>query len=730
MRFTLVAPVVLLTIFAHLSAQEESLSCQTPNNIRVDIRHIEAGGIGYGQGYSTGALFAIAKHSPRGWYPFLDLRGHAFNNGRFAANAGLGLRYERNGFLYGVNTYYDYRNQHRFHSNQVGGGLEFFSKRLEARVNGYFPVGKTKSRFFGGSQFNSFQGNYMYVSQRQTHTFTGVDGEIAGRWPNCLGWDFLTGAGPYYLERSGQNVYGGKGRIRASYKQYAFLELSGSYDNVFHGQIQGQIGFSIPLGPKSFWREPSSSAPFCQADLQRVSAPYRIEIIPFKTEYKRNPNPVVNPATGLPWFFIFVDNTSHSAGTFESPFPDLASAQAASGPNDVIYVFPGDGTTTGLTSGFVMQNGQQLLGTSFAYNFSTTNSGTILVPAMSATRPHLSRTDALAVTITNNCTVSGLYITSAITAAGTRISAIGNTTAAESTGNASLSNPTVTNNYIEQTQTSAGTAGYTIRLANITGVGTVSGNQINVVASGSSVCRPLYTDLYGTTCALTVANNNITYTGATNTTYVIRVAPDSSALVNVAILNNTVAATSSGIQANIIIRQGNGAQSTALIQGNTCTGTTNSIGDGIFIASIGSGTACTATILSNTVAVDAQSSFGAGIHLQTTGGASSITSTIQNNTTSLGLIGINPDVEAGSQVCSVLNNTSISNTRCIEATTVNAGSSLCLRCQGNIATPTSSTILLSAQAGTTYNLEPLVGNTGTLSTSGTITNVSQGFCGN
>lgn len=59
---------------------------------RLSIRHIEGGGIGYSQGYTT--LEGFFAPNPEGLplMPFLDLRGHVFNNGKMAANGGLGLR--------------------------------------------------------------------------------------------------------------------------------------------------------------------------------------------------------------------------------------------------------------------------------------------------------------------------------------------------------------------------------------------------------------------------------------------------------------------------------------------------------------------------------------------------------------------------------------------------------------------------------------------------------------
>ena len=62
-----------------------------PKHYRAGVRHIESGGIGYKNGYTT--IEAFLSPDPNEWIatPFLDARAHVFNNGKWAANAGVGL---------------------------------------------------------------------------------------------------------------------------------------------------------------------------------------------------------------------------------------------------------------------------------------------------------------------------------------------------------------------------------------------------------------------------------------------------------------------------------------------------------------------------------------------------------------------------------------------------------------------------------------------------------------
>lgn len=115
---------------------------------RTSIRHIEGGGIKYKQGYTTFDGFYAPNPEQFTLLPFLDLRGHIFDNGQLAANAGIGFRGEVGGRTYGLNAYYDCRNTQKENYNQVGLGLEALGDFWDFRINGYLPVGVQMSRGF------------------------------------------------------------------------------------------------------------------------------------------------------------------------------------------------------------------------------------------------------------------------------------------------------------------------------------------------------------------------------------------------------------------------------------------------------------------------------------------------------------------------------------------------------------------------------------------------------
>lgn len=103
----------------------------------------------------------------------------------------------------------------------------------------------------------------------------------------------------------------------------------------------------------------------------------------------------INPATDRPYVVWFVNNTNigGGVGTFKDPFSTLVAAQVASGPNDIIYIFPGTGTDKGQAVGIAPQAGQDLLGAGFSYQIETTR-GTVKIPAQAKGLPTISNTNS------------------------------------------------------------------------------------------------------------------------------------------------------------------------------------------------------------------------------------------------------------------------------------------------------------------------------------------------
>lgn len=55
--------------------------------IQISARHVQGAGVGYSRGYTTLEGFLSPSRCYEQWTPFIDLRGHVFNNAKLAANS-------------------------------------------------------------------------------------------------------------------------------------------------------------------------------------------------------------------------------------------------------------------------------------------------------------------------------------------------------------------------------------------------------------------------------------------------------------------------------------------------------------------------------------------------------------------------------------------------------------------------------------------------------------------
>ena len=204
------------TVAAESALPEATCENSLKRPMRVTARHIEGNGVGYNQGYTTLEGFFSPVHPWEFWVPFLDLRGHVFNSGKLAANAGMGIRYLTSSRVYGVNAYYDYRNTHHQHYNQVSAGLETLGKMWDFRINGYLPVG-TKTSSFYRTKFEEFKGNSIIISRKRELALKAANAEVGFHLDHFKHVPFYFAAGPYYLTGQGKTSWGGRGE---SYYRY------------------------------------------------------------------------------------------------------------------------------------------------------------------------------------------------------------------------------------------------------------------------------------------------------------------------------------------------------------------------------------------------------------------------------------------------------------------------------------------------------------------------------
>jgi hypothetical protein len=668
-------------LFAEIHAEgqdEQSCGCG-PRPMRVTARHIEANGVGYDQGYTTLEGFFSQESNYK--LRFLDVRGHVFNNGKFAANAGLGLRYLSDR-IWGGNVYYDYRQTSRRDYQQISAGLESLGIRWDFRLNGYLPLTNT-SKFTSDATFDSFEDHYMIVARKREFALKGANAEV-GYHLDSIRFPLYLAAGPYYLQGKGKQTWGGSLRIAADLSSYIRIEGNTSYDSLFHWIGQGQVSLIFPFGGR---RQIKASRGCCCADLlalaQRAIQPVdRNEIIPIDTGRKKTA--AVNPSTGLPYYFYFVDNTSSSDGTFESPFSTLLAAQNASGVNDIIYIYPGDGTSTNYNQGITLKTNQKLFGSGVAHPLDT-SLGIVTIPQQTESLPIITKPGASAVVviIADNNEIAGLHLISS------------------ATSQTLIENPSV----VSQKRMNIFLRDNNFELLHANSDGT------NLISVGGEV---------------KIMNNQVIGNAATGT---IGFGGNSFQVpsLNVTISGNTINQVSSGVSFTVDPATPITAVVASFDIHDNLISLSGTTGLGVFINALGSGVdsvSAQASVVNNTI-----SGGGTGIQFRSASAASMAPifldgQIIQNAILGTLVNGISLiTTNNGRMVAEVLNNTmTVSGGSGFTATTNT--SLLCLRYLDNAA---NASVNFTRTSGT-FNYEPLVGNTPAPTFTGSPTQVSAGTC--
>lgn len=637
--------------------------------IRFTFRHIEGKGVGYNRGYTTlECFFSPAQLLKNEYMPFLDLRGHLFNNGKTAANAGIGMRYLGESRVWGANAYYDYRRITRRNFNQFSMGLESLGTIFDFYLSGYLPIGK-KTGPFSFAKFERFEGHYMILSSKSELALKGADARIGIHIDRFKNKHLYFSAGPYYLNGKGNASFGGKMRASIDFFNMVRLEAAVSYDKIFKWRGQGQAGVNILSFGTKRKLKPKNSTSHCLALTDRSLQPaYREEIIPLLKQNLKTK--AIDPATGEPYFFWFVDNTSSSLGTFESPFPTLAQAQDASLTRDIIYVFSGDGTDLGMDGGITLKNYQKLFG-SGVYQYLPTTLGTIKIPQYTTNLPHITSLSNVVV-LANNNEISGVKLQTTLP----------NTNAIIGTNK---NNVNVHDNHILVSPTLPGGTNIGILFS---GTGFLEAKNNLFECTTLSWSQGIRTDFTGSLSGI-MSNNSVN-----NFLYGLAV-------------NNSSTASSSFALSNNIIRYGRSGGADIFLTKFAASIAVLTVSNNVFVASN----------LNNAIAT-----FLSG------GSSSTSYITIHGNTFSNYTVDRDCILHqiVSRNYSTITNNTFTNNLSAwfgLHMRTTAATSFTCLTLRNNTVA-TGLGYKLDNSAGGTFNLAPLVGNTGSMTQLGVITSVN------
>lgn len=211
-------------------------------------------GISVNNDYYTIGMFFTPKYVLfKDSFLFFDNRLHLFNNGKSAANIGIGSRFfnPKRCTGWGLNAFYDYRQSHKGF-NQLGFGLEFFENYFDLSINAYLSIHNVRKKEYTVI-FNLGDG-YIASCSKSKKALWGADFDIGTnlrKWCSCAcrAWDVYAAGGIYFFAKYfREDLRGVRMRFGVQYFQYLSIEIRTTYDNIFHTRVQGIISFIYPFG--------------------------------------------------------------------------------------------------------------------------------------------------------------------------------------------------------------------------------------------------------------------------------------------------------------------------------------------------------------------------------------------------------------------------------------------------------------------------------------------------
>lgn len=227
------------SILAFLIVLATSLSAERPEYVGIGS-YTGFEGIGIDDGFGTGSLYIFPRSNNVTQF-FINPEVHLIEGGRWAANAGLGLRsLFAPELALGANAYYDYRNVFLGDFHRVGAGLELITPTWFVCLNGYFPV--SSREFEGPLNVYNFPGGFRATCRETENALIGYDADVYHTFFGI----FTAGVGTYWYDNGCCDSYAGLKLLGEIWVNRIF-RVRGRfyYDDSFNAR--GQLELSLVL---------------------------------------------------------------------------------------------------------------------------------------------------------------------------------------------------------------------------------------------------------------------------------------------------------------------------------------------------------------------------------------------------------------------------------------------------------------------------------------------------
>jgi hypothetical protein len=392
----------------------------TPYAVRFGLSHSIGEGVGNPASFTSFESFVPLSDTGGDGIVFLNPIVHLDNFGNPAVNIGLGARQlldTGTPTVIGFSTWYDYRRSHVSESDysQLSFSLEYLTDWIEIRSNIYIPDIDEDRR----SLPNRFAGNSLLLRRAEV-AMSGADVEVGTVLPAIGSLQGRIAAGYYHFDDPDvAAVTGWRVRSELAAHENLATEVIVSDDDVFGTTVVVRLSLqSIQdiLNPPGGMEYPPIHS-FRRGDNSHLTTSVadrlgeRVRRNHFIVTGIDDGEAAVNPATNLPYVFLFANAGVAGNGTFENPYGRLSDAMADSRSSQAITYTPFGGA---YSENVVMTDGSTLLSNAVSHAFDT-QFGSVSLPFSGVGQlSPLAASIMGGVTIASNSELDGFGITTGV----------------------------------------------------------------------------------------------------------------------------------------------------------------------------------------------------------------------------------------------------------------------------------------------------------------------------
>ena len=415
--FNIFFSVAVLAVAGIAEAQD----APDPYMTRLSARHVAGAGVGHTNSFSSLDWFLPLSAESDSTMWFGDFRGIIFNDAEFGSNVGTGYRWfvEDQNRIYGINGYWDTRNNNMLLFNQAGLGVESLGQVFDFRANGYTPA--VNDTYQQGNVFFAGHGLALPTSS----ALSGVDAEAGINLPTFYQVSTRVFGGGYYFDSNHTNKAAGwRVRMEAAFRDTVVVGVSAQDDGLFGQTLNGMVELRGVFYHHGTLARRSMRHKFRSADgtgdgvtvRHRLADPvYRQQNIVLKDFNSRLTTP-----GGTPLDFLHVVPGGTGTGTIEDPYGSISNAMLDPlAPTGIIYT-PSGGT---FIENVTMTPGSRLFSNG-PVQLVSTNIGDVGIPnsGVSSSLTALTSTIVGNVTLANNTALNGFDVQGGVT--GTNVSSV------------------------------------------------------------------------------------------------------------------------------------------------------------------------------------------------------------------------------------------------------------------------------------------------------------------